>query len=215
MSSSASGFGTRRGGLAQSYRAEIASRSQSPVAVSRPQLDPSYQATTIPVDSAQLSDGNSVNVYMLKPAVFMRYVSAAIDITILFVLTIALMLCYDIVDGGLEGGSEVGLFANWTLTLLVCALWFVYGIFFESSSWQGTPGKKLTGLVITDMTGQRISFGQSLGRAFGKVLSGIVPFYIPYIMVGVTKRKQSLHDKMVGTLVFRRRDLVNSGTVFD
>ena len=110
--------------------------------------------------------------------------------------------------------SEILIENNLNFTLLLSGLWFGYGLLFESTSWQGTPGKKLTGQVITDMNGERIGFGRALGRACGKVFSSMLPLYIPYIMTGFTDRKQSLHDVMCGTLVFRARDLKKSNSRF-
>lgn len=72
----------------------------------------------------------------------------------------------------------------------------------ESSSWQGTLGKKALGLRVTDLEGNRVGFGRATGRYFAKIVSGLILF-IGYIMVGFTAKKQGLHDMMVATLVYR------------
>lgn len=209
MSGTATGFGKRQGGLAQSYRSELAARSQ---VNTQPKFTPPSPPVQSWTDMPQATvSGGAPNIYGVKHPVFMRWVSASIDFLILTVLTFCTMAVFDVMGG--DGG--VKLLEDGPLTLTVAILWFGYGLLFESSAWQATPGKKLTGLVITDMSGQKIGFGRALGRAFGKVFSTFVPLYIPYIMVGMTERKQSLHDKMCGTLVFRRHDLMNSNTVFD
>jgi uncharacterized RDD family membrane protein YckC len=77
--------------------------------------------------------------------------------------------------------------------------WLYFGLT-ESSSWQATVGKKLLKLKVTDMYGQRISFGRATGRYFGQILSGMICF-IGYIMVAFTEKKQGLHDMLAGTLV--------------
>lgn len=79
---------------------------------------------------------------------------------------------------------------------------WLYGALFESSAWQATPGKKLLGLQVTDLEGRRISFLRATGRAFGKWLSGLI-FFIGYIMVAFTEKKQGLHDMLAGTVVRR------------
>ena len=71
----------------------------------------------------------------------------------------------------------------------------------ESSSWQGTVGKKALGMVVTDLQGQRISFGRAFGRYLAKILSALILF-IGYIMIAFTERKQGLHDILAGTLVY-------------
>jgi uncharacterized RDD family membrane protein YckC len=83
-----------------------------------------------------------------------------------------------------------------------CVIGWLYYAMFESGSWQATPGKRLLGIRVTDMNGSRISFGRASGRYFGKIISALV-FYIGFIMVGITDKKQGLHDKLSETLVLR------------
>jgi uncharacterized RDD family membrane protein YckC len=79
---------------------------------------------------------------------------------------------------------------------------WLYHAFLESSSWQGTIGKKICGLRVTDLDGRRISFARATGRYFGMVLSSLICF-IGFIMIGFTERKQGLHDLMANTLVLK------------
>ncbi len=88
-----------------------------------------------------------------------------------------------------------------TVSLL---LTWLYHALMESSEWQATVGKKLLGLVVTDMAGNRVSFGRSSGRHFGKMITNLVPAFIGYLMAGFTEKKQALHDMMAGCLVLRR-----------
>jgi uncharacterized RDD family membrane protein YckC len=81
---------------------------------------------------------------------------------------------------------------------------WLYHALMESSEWQATVGKKALGLVVTDLAGQRLSFGRSTGRHFGKIITNMVPFLIGYIMAGFTEKKQALHDMLAGCLVLRR-----------
>ena len=59
------------------------------------------------------------------------------------------------------------------------------------------------GLKVTDMEGNRISFGRATGRYFGKIISGMI-LYIGYIIAGFTEKKQALHDIMANCLVTRK-----------
>ena len=79
---------------------------------------------------------------------------------------------------------------------------WLYSALFESSGWQATPGKRLMGIHVTDLNGNRISFARATGRHFSKYISGLI-FGIGYIMAGITDKKQGLHDKMADTLVLR------------
>jgi uncharacterized RDD family membrane protein YckC len=82
------------------------------------------------------------------------------------------------------------------------AQWLYFALL-ESSSWQGTLGKKALGLIVTDMMGKRISFARATGRHFAKIISGMI-LLIGYLMAGFTERKQALHDMIAGCLVFRK-----------
>jgi len=61
----------------------------------------------------------------------------------------------------------------------------------------------LPDLIVTDLNGNRISFGRASGRFFSKIISGLIPFGIGYILAGFTERKQALHDMIAGCLVLR------------
>jgi len=79
---------------------------------------------------------------------------------------------------------------------------WLYFSLMESSSSQGTVGKIVCGLRVTDTQGRRISFGRATGRYFAKILSALILF-IGYLMVGWTRQKRGLHDFIAGTLVVR------------
>jgi uncharacterized RDD family membrane protein YckC len=79
---------------------------------------------------------------------------------------------------------------------------WLYEALLTSSSWQGTVGKRVLQLKVTDELGNRIGFGRATGRFFAKILSSMF-FCIGFIMVGLTDRKRGLHDMLAGTLVMR------------
>lgn len=89
--------------------------------------------------------------------------------------------------------------------LFVLVLIIAYVLYFaisESSVYQGTLGKRVMKIKVADLNGERISFGRALARNISKILS--VPLYIGFIMAGVTKRKQGLHDMITGCLVLHQ-----------
>jgi uncharacterized RDD family membrane protein YckC len=79
---------------------------------------------------------------------------------------------------------------------------WLYEALLTSSSWQGTVGKRVLQLKVTDEMGNRIGFGRATGRFFAKILSSMF-FCIGFIMVGLTDRKRGLHDMLAGTLVMK------------
>ena len=89
------------------------------------------------------------------------------------------------------------------IRLLALMLGWIYYASMESSSWQATLGKKILGLKVTDLAGNRITFARASGRFFGKILSGMI-LGIGFLMAGFTARKQALHDILAGCLVLRQ-----------
>lgn len=73
----------------------------------------------------------------------------------------------------------------------------------ESSSWQATLGKKMFGLKVTDMAGNKIGFGKANARYWSKIISAII-LLVGFLMVAFTKQKQGLHDIIAGTLVIKK-----------
>lgn len=121
---------------------------------------------------------------------------------------VILMVC-GLIIGGFIGfvyrftaGASVGAGALGNLGGII--LGWLYFAIMESSSTQGTLGKMALGIKVTNLSGDRISFGRATGRHFGKIISFFI-FFIGYLMVAFTSRKQGLHDMMAGCLVVNRR----------
>jgi uncharacterized RDD family membrane protein YckC len=87
--------------------------------------------------------------------------------------------------------------------IILVVSWLYYALS-ESSSWQATLGKKILNLKVTDMSGQPISFGRASGRYFAKIITGMIPLMIGYIMAGFTEKKQAIHDMIASCLVLRK-----------
>jgi uncharacterized RDD family membrane protein YckC len=83
-------------------------------------------------------------------------------------------------------------------------LTWLYYAFMESSKYQATLGKMVLGIVVTDMNGQRISFGRAVGRNLAKIVSQII-LCIGYLMIAFTQKKQGLHDIMANCLVVAKK----------
>ena len=83
---------------------------------------------------------------------------------------------------------------------LFCWLYFAIQ---ESSIRQATLGKRIAGIIVVDMNGQRIGFGKASVRFFARFFSSLI-FMLGYFMAAFTKKKQALHDIIAHTLVIRR-----------
>ncbi|GIM44478.1 hypothetical protein DNHGIG_00270 [Collibacillus ludicampi] len=137
---------------------------------------------------------------------WLRFVAYLIDAILLWVCSFILSFIF--------GVSAIGMAAlthdpNTTLGPLMLYEWilfvgtWLYFALMESSTKQGTLGKMALGLRVTELNGQRITFGRATGRYFAKIISSIL-FLIGYLLAGWTKKKQGLHDMIAGTLVVRK-----------
>jgi uncharacterized RDD family membrane protein YckC len=138
---------------------------------------------------------------------WIRVVAAIIDGIILRLVVAPVGMMFG--AAGFAGGMMTGfphrgmalLGGGVTIILMFFGGW-LYEAFMESSSYQGTIGKMIFGMKVTDLNGNRISFERATGRHFAKILSAMI-LCIGYIMVGFSDRKQGLHDLLAGTLVRR------------
>jgi len=88
------------------------------------------------------------------------------------------------------------------LAVIVVGEWLYFALL-ESSSWQGTLGKKALGLAVVNADGTRLTFGRASGRYLAKIVSSLT-FCIGYMMAGWTSQKRALHDMIAETLVVKR-----------
>jgi uncharacterized RDD family membrane protein YckC/Tfp pilus assembly major pilin PilA len=85
---------------------------------------------------------------------------------------------------------------------------WLYFAFMESAPTQATIGKLAFGLRVVGLDGQRLSFLRASTRFLGKILS-VLSLGFGFLMVGVTHRKQALHDVIGRCLVLNRAEVPN------
>lgn len=149
---------------------------------------------------------------------WLRFVAYLIDGFISGIAFVILLVALIVLTGAGAGLSRLGSgddigddlaafigvgFVLGVIALILGVSWLYYA-FSESSSWQGTVGKKLLNLYVTDMSGQPISFGRASGRFFAKIITGMIPLGIGYMLAGFTEKKQAIHDMIASCLVLRR-----------
>ena len=133
-----------------------------------------------------------------KPVWGRRVIAAVIDVAV-FIVPLVLII-------GVMGpqpqttdaqfARHVGVFVLLSLGSLA------YAIGMESSSRQATLGKLAVGAIVTDKTGGKPTLGAIIMRnTLGKLVSGLTPFYISYLMGLARKDRRCLHDLMAGTMV--------------
>ena len=137
---------------------------------------------------------------------FLAYLLDGVILNILFVPIFLIFLLPTFVKAISQINAEeppTELFGAILLMIPVLyAIQWLYEALTTSSSWQGTVGKKVLRLKVTDEAGKRISFARATGRFFGKIVSGMI-MDVGFIMIAFTDRKQGLHDMIAGTLVTR------------
>jgi uncharacterized RDD family membrane protein YckC len=81
---------------------------------------------------------------------------------------------------------------------------FVYCSIADASKIQGSIGKKLMDIKVTNDFGQRLGLGTALLRNICKIVSNATLGF-GYIYCFLNKKQQCLHDVIVGTLVVKDR----------
>ncbi|EPG64477.1 RDD family protein [Leptospira wolffii] len=76
-------------------------------------------------------------------------------------------------------------------------------LFLVSSRFRGSIGKILMRIQITDLEGNRIGFLKAFARTVFKAVSASL-FLIPWMVAFFDSRKQTVHDKIVDTLVLEK-----------
>jgi len=180
-------------------------------------------ATAAPVGVAPpgyVVSGQAVYVQpqVLYAGFWLRVLAYCIDAIILGVFAVPILIgaAMALGIGGLlaniprnQNPFENGMPPTFALFIMLCIALGLFGtwLYFallESSEWQGTAGKKVLGLIVTDMNGQRVSFMRATGRHFAKIVTGLIPLGIGYMMAGFTQKRQALHDMIASCLVLRR-----------
>ena len=81
---------------------------------------------------------------------------------------------------------------------------WLYFTLLEASRIQGTPGKWILRIAVTDLDGTRVSFLRANLRYWAKLLS-VFSFLTGFFICAVTRRRQALHDMLARCLVVRMR----------
>ena len=79
--------------------------------------------------------------------------------------------------------------------------WPYYALM-ESSRAQGTVGKIIVGIKVTDLSFKRVKFRKATARYWLRPLSAL-PAQAGFLLAAFSKRKQALHDYLTGCLVVR------------
>jgi uncharacterized RDD family membrane protein YckC len=130
---------------------------------------------------------------------WMRLLAFVVDLGITFLIFFALAIILPILLGPRLGVPSGGVILAAGIVIWLVVTW-LYWALMESSTKQGTVGKQLLGIVVTDAEGNRISFGKATLRHLGK-LASTLPALAGFVMACFTAEKQALHDLIAGSRV--------------
>jgi uncharacterized RDD family membrane protein YckC len=108
------------------------------------------------------------------------------------------------------GLSGIALGGNVVVGLMMLT-WFVldwfYPVFFEAGKHGATPGKRIAGLRVVQLSGTPITFGQAIVRNFMRFIDGLpmLNYLVGLSSCFATKRFQRLGDLAAGTVVVYQR----------
>ncbi len=136
---------------------------------------------------------------------WLRMAAYLLDYVIVFAISFVLAFIVFFAIGISKPGiaDESILMIDALVNLLLSVGTWLYFAIMESSSIQGTLGKKIVGIKVTDLHGNPISFWRATGRNFSKLFSALI-FLVGFMMAGFTEKKQALHDMIAGCLVVKR-----------
>ena len=93
---------------------------------------------------------------------------------------------------------------NWALSQSsLIGIWIIYSFIMDCTSLQGTVGKQVMGIIVTDNAGNRITLLQSLNRNLFKIVSYAI-FGLGFLNVLADSKKRGWHDIVANTLVVQK-----------
>ncbi|MCJ7807615.1 MAG: RDD family protein [Dehalococcoidia bacterium] len=108
-------------------------------------------------------------------------------------------LLIELPSGERLDGLALNIATMWIFGCFLIAPW-LYWALMESSNRQATLGKRVLGIIVTDIEGRRVTFVRGTVRYWAKVISFLI-LLIGFMLAGFTSRKQALHDIISNCLV--------------
>jgi uncharacterized RDD family membrane protein YckC len=136
-----------------------------------------------------------------------------IDSMILYIFSTALFAAWITITHTPVESYEFFILSNTSPEIFMGVILPYYGIsvllnityftYFHGTIGQ-TPGKKLLGLKVIDISGGKMTLGIAFLRWVGYIISKLFLF-LGFIWIAFDRRKQGWHDKIAGTCVIRTK----------
>lgn len=156
------------------------------------------------LQSIELAEGVAIRLRIAGP--LLRVWAWSLDLIFMAVATMIVGIVLGLM-GILVGGKVV----TGVMSLFMFFLSWWYPVFFESSAWGATFGKRICGLRVMQPSGAPITFSQAVVRNFLRVVDINPPFFgLPGLACCLaTRRFQRLGDLAAGTVVvYERQEIV-------
>jgi uncharacterized RDD family membrane protein YckC len=136
-----------------------------------------------------------------------RFLAIAFD-TLVQAIGFGALLLAAVAARWIAGAAWPGL-GPWVLGALIIAGFLIYSGYFAifEATWSGqTPGKRLVGLRVIDVSGRPLTVYSALIRNILRLVDQVPAIYaVGIVTVLVTKRNQRLGDLAAGTVVVHER----------
>jgi uncharacterized RDD family membrane protein YckC len=130
---------------------------------------------------------------------FRRMFALTFDIVILLLLNILLYILLQKIGFRVSPEQE-----NPLVSILLLLVNWYYFVYFETSKWQGTPGKMALKMQVGSEDGGIINFGQATQRFVFSFLT-VFTFFIGYFIAWRDNKRQTVHDRLSRTYVFLKK----------
>lgn len=130
-----------------------------------------------------------------------RLAAYLLDLVIIIVPLVVLIVAIAASDPSEDGAAWIVVVVAYIATIV---LPFIYFTYFHGEPSGQTPGKRLLGIrVVSDETGRSIGFGRAFGRYAITAVFGFffIPVILDYLWPLWDTKNQTLHDKVVGSVV--------------
>jgi uncharacterized RDD family membrane protein YckC len=107
------------------------------------------------------------------------------------------------INNNRDNAEALAFLANIFTSAIGFLIGVVYCVTLDASAKQGTWGKQIVGLRVTDLDGRRLSIGRAIGRFFARYLT-ICTCGIGYLLPLFTQKRQTLHDLICGCIVVNK-----------
>jgi uncharacterized RDD family membrane protein YckC len=137
---------------------------------------------------------------------WIRFLAYFIDAIIINVVVAAISFVVGALIGvaatasGIHDNDKIATIAGGVGALIGIISVIIYYVVFCSGRWQATPGKRMLGIHIITVGGEKVGGWLALGRYLAYLVSSL-PFGIGFFMIGWNNEKQGLHDMICKTRV--------------